>query len=101
MNQRLWNRQKHRPALCKYCKRVKIVFLRNLHGDFIPCEAVKLVHKKDGQKVLDEQGIVSWMGVRFGWPVHNCRNEKTVVVDEQDVPLPEFEPVSDHSDYAD
>lgn len=97
LNQRLWHRQKHRTSVCKYCKRMKIVFLKNIHGQFIACEATKVVEKEDGRKILDEQGIISKMGRRVGWAVHDCSAKPGAVPviepEVEYVPLPEYEPV--------
>ena len=98
MNQRMWNRQKHKPTMCRYCKTQKIVFLKNVHGNFVACEAAKVIEKKDGRKILDPYGMICHMGERIGWPIHHCPKNPAYAqatstkTDINEVPLPEFEP---------
>ena len=50
--------------------------MKNLHGNEVPCDAVKkIVNEKDPKgdiRVMDEEGIISSVGRRIGWPVHEC-----------------------------
>lgn len=50
--------------------------MKDLHGNEIPCDAVKkIVNEKDVNgsiRVMDEEGIISTVGRRIGWPVHEC-----------------------------
>lgn len=72
-NQRAWYEQKFKPSKCKECKK-PIVFMKNIHWNYVPCDAVKkIIGENEGDmKIMQEDGIISTMGRRVGWPVHVC-----------------------------
>lgn len=76
-NQREWFRQKHKPSRCKKCQK-HIVFMKNIHWNYVACDAVKkIVTETEGdRRIMQEDGIISTMGRRFGWPVHECEAKK-------------------------
>jgi len=92
-NQRSWYRQRYNPSLCNKpnCGK-RIVFLKDLHGNTIACDAVKkVVNPGEGDmQIMDDQGIVSKMDRRVGWPIHIC---KTASVADESIPLPTLEPI--------
>ena len=82
-NQREWNRQKHKPSHCRDC-REKIVFLKDLRGWTFPCDAVKVVIKEGDKKIIGEDGLITHMGERIGWPLHECKAKKEIPEQNQD-----------------
>jgi len=49
--------------------------MKNIHGNYVPCEAAKkIVNPGEGEvKIIGEDGMITTMGRRFGWPVHECK----------------------------
>lgn len=74
-NQRLWKQQRTRPRKCRECG-APIVFLKNANGNYVPCDAVKKIIDDNRTRVMDEMGLILWMGPRkIGWPVHECKKK--------------------------
>lgn len=91
-NQRSWNRQKNNPAMCRYGCGMKIVFMKDALWRTIPCEARKIVVVKDGQKIMEESGLITRLGRRVGWPVHDCLAERAQQTDDT-IPPPTLMPI--------
>lgn len=97
-NQRAWNRQKYSPTMCKYGCGTNLVFMKDGGNRTIPCESRKIiVDKNDDRRIMEESGLITTMGRRFGWPVHDCITKK-VVKDEKELemPLPELMPIEEN-----
>lgn len=49
--------------------------MKNIHGNYVACNAVKkIVNDGEGDvRIMCEDGMISSMGRRFGWPVHECK----------------------------
>jgi len=48
--------------------------MKNIHGNYVACDAAKkIVNEREGDiRIMCEDGMISTMGRRFGWPVHEC-----------------------------
>ena len=56
---------------------MKIVFLKDARWKTFPCDAIKVRESEDGRRIMEESGLITTMGERVGWPVHECRNQST------------------------
>ena len=67
-------RQRYNPSRCEKCRK-PIVFMKNIHGNYVPCQAAKkVVNPGEGDaKIIGEDGIITTIGRRVGWPVHECK----------------------------
>ena len=76
-NQRQWIIQRQRPKRCNKqdCGK-RIVFLKDASGRTFPCDAIKVRETKDGRRIMEESGLVTTIGERVGWPVHECSIRK-------------------------
>ena len=70
-NQRQWIRQRQHPRKCSNCKK-KIIFLKDARWVTFPCDAVKVLEKMDGRRIMEESGLITTIGDRIGWPIHEC-----------------------------
>lgn len=78
----MYQQQKERPTLCRYCNQ-KIIFMKVIPTGFRPVEHVKRVYDAidTDTKVVDEQGLVSTMGRRVGWKLHECLQKPVMKMD--------------------